>query len=138
MVRVKSGSDDESQASLGSSVVRGDTSLCLQSTGNTLWGEQEQRCWDLLGQTSQLMHRGRVGSGTRGLATPTENSEQGSVGEQAQSRKPDAAQPPHGSGPPASVLSFKVRDPSHPPLFAITQLQGPGVQPGLSHFSHEG
>ena len=72
---------------------------------------------------------GRGGSGTRGLATPTENSEQGSVGEQAQSRKSDAPQPPHGSGPPASVLSFKVKDPSHPPLLAITQLQAPGQSP---------
>ena len=49
VVRVMSGSDDESQASLGSSVVRGDTSLCLQSTGNTLWGEQGQRWGTSLG-----------------------------------------------------------------------------------------
>lgn len=60
---VGSASEGESLATLGSSMVRGDTSLCPQTTGNTLWREQVQGRWDNSGQTPQLRRQGLQGAG---------------------------------------------------------------------------
>lgn len=131
--RVTPDSDDKSQASFGSSMVRGDTSLCPKSTGDALWGQQGQGCWDQPGWTPQLMPRGWGGEGPAPPKLPGNAGQGKGCGEQAQSRTRGA--PSASSCLSASSLHAHVQGhplpggAPRPLLLDIARLQGPGQGP---------